>query len=89
MAANPTACLATATGNDQAVRACQDAVRDRVRSEYNERNPRFLSIDVDDARGNRDRVVGSMEGRRGETYDYSCTVNTNNGRIRNVDVRRR
>ena len=40
-------------------------------------------------RGNRDRIVGSFEANRGERYEYSCTVNENNGRIRNVEIRRR
>lgn len=72
-----------------AVGACQDAVRDRARRDYGVRNPNFTLTDRDDLRGNRDRVEGFFQGNRGERYEYSCTVNTNNGRVRAVDVRRR
>jgi hypothetical protein len=73
----------------QAAGMCQDAVRVRARRDYGIRNPAFRSTNIDDLRGNRDRVEGSFEGNRGEQYDYTCTVNTNNGNIRNVDIRRR
>jgi hypothetical protein len=68
---------------------CQNAVRDRARRDYAVRNPYFGATNVEDARGNRDRVTGYFEGNRGEEYAYSCTINTNNGRIRDVTVRRR
>jgi hypothetical protein len=71
------------------VAMCESAVRDRALRDYGVRNPRFRAVDVNDARGNRDRVVGSFDAPRGERYDYTCTVNTANGRIRNVDIRRR
>jgi hypothetical protein len=75
--------------NDRTVQACEDAVRDRARRNHGVRNPYFLGADIDDRRGANDRVIGSFEGNRGDVYDYSCSVNTNNGRIRSVDVRRR
>ena len=74
---------------DDAVRMCQDAVRARVSREYGIRNPNFRSTNLNDNPGNRDRVLGSFEGNRGEQYNYSCTLNSDNGRIRNVDIRRR
>jgi hypothetical protein len=74
---------------NDAVGMCQDAVRVRARTDHGVRNPRFTASSVDDLRGNRDRIVGSFEGNRREQYDYACTVNLNNGRIRAVDVRRR
>jgi hypothetical protein len=73
----------------EAAGMCQDEVRARARRDYGVRNPYFLATDVDDVRSNRDRVVGSFEGNRGEFFDYTCTVNTNNGNIRSVDIRRR
>jgi hypothetical protein len=73
----------------EAAGMCQDEVRARARRDYGVRNPYFASTNVDDVRSNRDRVVGSFEGNRGEFYDYTCTVNTNNGNIRSVDIRRR
>ena len=75
--------------NAAAVGLCREAVRVRARGDYGVRNPAFVGANVDDMRGARDRVIGSFEGNRGERYDYSCTVNTNNGRINAVDIRRR
>ena len=71
------------------VAACEDAVRVRARQDHGVRNPRFSSADVADMRGNRDRVMGTFTGNRGEDYEYSCTVKENNGRIQSVDIRRR
>jgi len=68
---------------------CQDAVRTRARREYGVRNPAFTAANVDDLRGNRDRVIGGFQGNRGEYYEYACTVNPVNGNIRNVEIRRR
>jgi hypothetical protein len=79
-------------GNSDANRAvgvCQDAIRARARRDYDVRNPSFTSSNIDDQRGSRDRVIGSFQGNRGEQYDYSCSINTNNGDIRSVDIRRR
>lgn len=73
----------------QAVGMCESAVRDRARRDYGVRDPRFVAADSDDLRGARDRVNGEFVGNRGERYFYSCTVNTNNGRINSVDIRRR
>jgi hypothetical protein len=68
---------------------CQDVVAARARREHNVRNPNFRTINVEDLRGNRDRVEGEFEGNRGQWYQYSCTVNGANGDIRNVEIRRR
>lgn len=73
----------------QSAGMCESAVRDQARRQYGVRSPRFYQPGVNDARGNRDRVVGSFDDNRGGQYDYSCTVNPNNGNIRNVDIRRR
>ncbi|HYO80590.1 MAG TPA: hypothetical protein VES20_04250 [Bryobacteraceae bacterium] len=74
---------------DDSVGACQDAVRAEARREYGVRNPRFRSMDRNDARGNRDRVLGEFEDQRGDLYEYACTVNAANGDVRRVNVRRR
>lgn len=73
----------------QGAAMCQDAVRARARRDYGVRNPSFTSANVEDLRGNRDRVVGGFQGNRGEYYEYACTVNPVNGNIRNVEIRRR
>lgn len=73
----------------RSISLCQDAVAARARREHNVRNPNFRTINTEDLRGNRDRVAGEFEGNRGQWYQYSCTVNSANGDIRNVEVRRR
>jgi len=78
-------------GNDpsQMVGVCQDEVRARAVQQYRVRNPRFATINIDNQPGARDRVIGLFEGNRGEQYEFACTVNSMNGRVRNVDIRRR
>jgi len=71
------------------VGVCQDEVRIRARNQYGVRDPRFLNTGVGDNPGPHDRVGGTFEGNRGERYEFSCTINTNNGRVGNVDIRRR
>jgi hypothetical protein len=76
-------------GRDEAVTRCQDAVRVRARREQGIRDPYFMSTNIDNFRDTRDRVTGTFEGMRGELYDYSCTLNINNGNVRAVDIQRR
>ena len=80
-----------AYGNDvnAAVGVCETAVLDRARRDYGVRNPLIRPRGVQDNPGNRDRVVGVLEGNRGELYDFSCTMNVNNGNVRDVQLRRR
>jgi hypothetical protein len=73
---------------DAAVGVCENAVRDRARRE-GVRNPNIRPRNVQDNPGNRDRVIGVLEGNRGELYDFSCTMNLNNGNVRDVQLRRR
>lgn len=72
----------------QLMSICQQEVRARADRQYGSRDIRFTSSNVDD-RGSRDRVVGSFDGSRGQRFDYTCTVDTSTGQIRNVDIRRR
>lgn len=72
----------------QLMSICQQEVRARADRQYGSRDIRFTSSNVDD-RGARDRVVGSFDGARGQRFDYTCTVDTATGQIRNVDIRRR
>ena len=72
----------------QLMSICQQEVRVRADRQYGSRDIRFTSSNVDD-RGARDRVVGSFDGSRGQRFDYTCTVDTATGQIRNLDIRRR
>jgi hypothetical protein len=71
--------------------ACQRAVEDRMRHDgYG--SVAFGSIDVDNAQGRSDRIIGTARadrGNRSESFDFSCTMKLENGTVRSVDVRRR
>jgi hypothetical protein len=78
-------------GSGDAVRVCQDAVRDRLnRDGFNSAD--FRSGNIEDRQGRRDAVVGSVEARGGRAsgrFDYSCSMDLQSGRVRSVDVIRR
>ena len=80
-------------GMPQAMDSCRDAVRDKARRDYGVRDVDFRSIDRDNAPGKNDWIVGTFDGRRGggnvDRFNFSCSVNFNNGNIRSVDIRRR
>jgi hypothetical protein len=71
--------------------ACADAVRQRAVEEYNARDVRMGSAAVDPMGARRDRLTGSVEllrGNRWVAFEYSCTVNTNTGRVGRVTLTR-
>ena len=74
-----------------AIRACQDAVRDRAFRDYGYRDVDVRDAAFDTARG-REWIAGTFEGRRGpgrELFNFSCSVDLRTGQIRSVDVVRR
>ena len=77
-----------ASPND-AVRACQDAVRERANQQYGLRDIDFRNLNADDNPGRNDTIMGSFDARRGndrDTYRFSCAVDLANGRVRRVDI---
>lgn len=82
-------------GSDQvsglAVQACQRAVDQRIRRLGYVRVD-FGQLNVDDRPGRNDWIVGNAraEGRdRRDSFDFSCSMNLQNGYVRSVDVTRR
>jgi hypothetical protein len=76
-------------GNRRAVQSCQGAVEERLRSNGYDR-VEFVSINVDDRPGRNDWVVGKARGEgrdHPETFDFSCSVNLEDGVVRSVDVK--
>jgi hypothetical protein len=77
--------------NASAVDNCRRAVAERARRQgYDELN--FTSINVDNNPGRRDWVVGSLRAQgpdHPERFDFSCSVNLENGYVRSVDMTRR
>lgn len=75
----------------EAVRACREAITDRInRDGYTRVN--ILSASVDDNPGRNDWVVGRATAARGRAavdFDFSCSMNMNNGRVRDVRLNRR
>jgi hypothetical protein len=74
--------------SEQAINGCQRAVEDRVRRDGYGSRVRFDAIRVDDRPGRADWVVGSVRTGR-DSFNFSCSVNLNNGTVRSVDLRRR
>jgi hypothetical protein len=80
-----------AFGADRAMDNCRQAVRSRLRSEgygYVE----LPSINVDNRPGRRDWIVGTASGSRSNRtnyFNFSCSVDLNDGNVRSVDVTRR
>jgi hypothetical protein len=78
-------------GADQAIDVCVAAVRDKASRDYGYRNIDIARAALDDNPGRRDSVVGRFTYRRGQAQDdfeFGCSVDLNNGRVRTVDIRR-
>jgi hypothetical protein len=75
---------------DQAVENCRQAVREEARNRFGTDDVNFRQINIDDQQGNRDLVVGTLGIRRGgwnvEAHPFSCTMNLNNGRVRQARI---
>jgi hypothetical protein len=77
-----------ASPND-AVRACQDAVRESANQQYGFRDIDFRNLNAEDNPGRNDTIMGSFDARRGnyrDTYRFSCAMNLANGMVRGVDI---
>jgi hypothetical protein len=76
-------------GADQAVSVCRDAIRQQAMARFGTQDVDIVRINLDDNPGRRDWVVGTMAVRRGsrdEQYPFSCSVNFDNGRVRNAQI---
>ncbi len=75
---------------DQAVRVCQDAVRQQAGERLRARDIAFRRTALDDSPGRRDWVLGTFDVRRGdgreESYRFSCSVNFENGSVRSAQI---
>jgi hypothetical protein len=77
-------------GTDEAVRACQDNVRDQAARRFNATDVIFRRTRMDDQPGRNDSVTGFFEARsrsgRPRNFQFSCSVNFDNGRVRSADI---
>jgi len=76
-------------GTDEAIRVCRDAVYDQASQRFRSRDVHFLSTRIDDNPGRNDWVIGRIDvhpDRRGEVYNFSCSVDFNSGRVRTAEI---
>jgi hypothetical protein len=76
-------------GPSQAIENCRQAIRQEARSRLGSNNVQFRQIDVDNNPGRQDWVVGTLSVRRGrneDLYPFSCSLNLNNGRVRQAQI---
>ena len=76
---------------DQAVRVCQDSVRAQAGGRFRDRRVEFLNARIDDNPGRNDWVIGMIEVFRDRDfsegrYQFSCSVNFDNGQVRSVQI---
>lgn len=75
--------------SDQAIGACQDAIRDKA-ARNNMRDIEFRRVGFDDNPARRNLVAGTFAVRRGYSgiriVRFSCSVDFESGRIRSADI---
>jgi len=74
-----------------AMDSCQRAVEDNIHQQGYQHLD-FLSINVDDAPGRNDWIVGNARAdirNHSDSFSFSCNVDLRDGDVRSVDVRRR
>ena len=75
---------------DQAVRVCQDAVKQQAFDRFHTGNIAFRTTALDNSPGRQDWVTGMLDIRRGydrdETYRFSCSVNFDTGQVRSAQL---
>jgi hypothetical protein len=74
---------------DDAVRSCQDAVRQQAVERFRVREVAFRRLEANDNPGQRDSVKGVFDLRRDgrdEAFRFSCSVDFDNGRVFNAQI---
>ena len=73
---------------DEAIRICEDAVRQEAAQRFRMRDIEFRREAAEDNRGPRDIVAGTFVSRFGQRgfHRFSCTMNLNTGRIQAVQI---
>lgn len=74
---------------EQAIRVCQDGVRQQAFDRFGRANIVFRRTSIDDNPGRNDWVIGTIEvrrDRRSDLFQFSCSVNFENGRVRSVQI---
>lgn len=76
---------------EQAIRLCQDSIRDEARSRFGPAAIDFRRTDIDNNPGRNDWVVGTIavktsRWRPSDVYRFSCSVNFDTGRLRTAHI---
>ncbi len=74
---------------DDAVRSCQDAVRQQAVERFHVADVSFRRLEASDNPGQRDSVNGVFDLRRDgrdEAFRFSCSVDFDNGRVFNAQI---
>jgi hypothetical protein len=75
---------------EQAIRVCQDAIRQQAFDRFRGANIAFRRTALDNNPGRQDWVTGLFDVRRGydrdETYNFSCSVNFDTGAVRSAQI---
>ena len=78
-------------GTDDAVKGCQDYVRQQAARQYHANDIVFRRTRMDDQPGRNDWVTGFFETRspsgRPRSFQFSCGVNFDTGQVRSADIR--
>jgi hypothetical protein len=78
---------------EQAVDVCQSSIRQQAEQRFRTTNINFRRTSLDDNPGRQDWVVGIFDVRRGpgreEAYQFSCSVNFDNGVVRSAQIQSR
>jgi len=74
---------------EEAVRVCQQAVHEQASRKGRATDIHFLRTTIDNNPGRQDWVIGSLDLHRGprlETYNFSCSVDFDNGTVRSAQL---
>ena len=75
---------------EQAVRVCQDAVRNQALQRFGGRSVEFRETRLDDQPGRNDWIIGSIDVIRDRApegqFHFSCSVNFDNGQVRSAQI---
>jgi hypothetical protein len=79
-------------GADEVIRVCRDAIYKQASRRFRTRDVHFLTSRMDDNPGRNDWVIGRLDvhpDRRGQVYNFSCSVDFNAGRVRTAEIDQR
>jgi hypothetical protein len=74
---------------EEAVRVCQQAVANQATQRFPRAEVHFYRTSIDNNPGRQDWVMGTLDihrGNRMETYNFSCAVDFDSGRVRNAQL---